>query len=90
MAEYKMPDPPKGYKWAVSTEDHGVRNRPTIHVQLEGELSYHNHCTVLNFDDPEWNARVAMFLAETLIKEYFHNPPKSEPSFNGLRGYRRD
>lgn len=88
MTEYRMPDPPEGYEWVVSTYS------SSIYVDLKGwgKQTYSTHqYQECGLNDAERNARTAVALAHQII-DYINNPPQPppEPSFNGLTGYRRE
>ncbi len=90
MTEYRMPDPPEGYDWRICPRDWRDLGW-AIWVYLDGKSkSYSNYCVVKSIKDEECNARVAIAVANSIL-EFFHNPPppKPQPSFNGLTGYRR-
>lgn len=88
MTEYKMPEPPEGYEWRVSTY------ADYIWVYLDGPNGgypqYRHYQRVSTLEDADFNARVAVAVAEAIL-EFKNNPPPAplEPSFNGLTGYRR-
>lgn len=92
-SEYGMPDPPKGYEWVVYTRD--ADGAKSIWVDLQDTRGLGALCrdaaTVSSFEDEEFNAKVAIHLAQKLL-DLFNSPsppPPPAPSFNGLTGYRR-